>query len=44
MAWSANEMFFIIAEFERAAKIRNVAVYRFLTTLLVPELQKLKNK
>ena len=30
--------FFFIAEFERAAKIRKIAVYRFLTSLLVPEL------
>ena len=29
---------FFIPEFERAAKIRKIAVYRFLTTLLVPEL------
>ena len=35
---SANEMFFFIAEFERAAKIRKNAVYRFLISLLVPEL------
>ena len=27
-----------IAEFERAAKIRKVAIYRFLISLLVPEL------
>ena len=32
-----NEMFFI-PEFERAAKIRKIAVYRFLISLLVPEL------
>ena len=30
--------FFFIAEFERAAKIRKIAVYRFLISLLVPEL------
>ena len=35
---SANEMLFFIAEFGRAAKIRKVAVYRFLTSLLFPEL------
>ena len=39
---TANEMssffFIIIAEFERAAKIRKIAVYRFLISLLVPEL------
>ena len=35
---SANEMFFFIAEFERAAKIRKIAVYRFLISFLVPEL------
>ena len=32
------EVFFLIAEFERAAKIRKIAVYRFLISLLVPEL------
>ena len=30
--------FFFIAEFERAAKIRKIAVHRFITTVLVPEL------
>ena len=30
--------FFFIAEFEIAAKIRKIAVYRFLISLLVPEL------
>ena len=30
--------FFFIAEFQRAAKIRKIAVYRFLISLLVPEL------
>ena len=34
----ASEMFYFIAEFERAAKIRKIAVYRFLISLLVPEL------
>ena len=29
---------FFIAEFERAAKVRKAAVYRFLISLLVPEL------
>ena len=29
---------FFIAEFERAAKFRKVVVYRFLISLLVPEL------
>ena len=29
---------FFIAEFDRAAKIRKIAVYRFLMSLLVPEL------
>ena len=29
---------FFIAEFERAAKIRKIAVYRFLISLLDPEL------
>ena len=32
-----NEMFFFIAEFEGAAKIRKIAFYRFLISLLVPE-------
>ena len=32
------EMAFFIAEFERAAKIRKIAVYRFLISLLVQEL------
>ena len=32
------QMKFFIAEFERAAKIRKIAVYRFLISLLVPEL------
>ena len=30
--------FLFIPEFERAAKIRKIAVYRFLISLLVPEL------
>ena len=30
--------FFFIPEFERAARIRKIAVYRFLISLLVPEL------
>ena len=30
--------FFFIPEFERAAKIRKIAVYRFLISFLVPEL------
>ena len=29
---------FFVAEFERAAKIRKIAVYHFLISLLVPEL------
>ena len=29
---------FFIAEFERAAKTRKIAVYRFLISYLVPEL------
>ena len=29
---------FFIPKFERAAKIRKIAVYRFLISLLVPEL------
>ena len=32
------QMTFFIAEFERAAKIKKIAVYRFLISLLVPEL------
>ena len=35
---SANEMLFFIAEFERAAKSRKIAVYHFLISLLVSEL------
>ena len=35
---------FFIAEFERAAEIRKIAVYRFLTSLLVPELQRFKEE
>ena len=35
-------MFSFIAEFERATKIRKIAVYRFLGSLLVPELYCLK--
>ena len=30
--------FFLIAEFERATKVRKIAVYRFLISLLVPEI------
>ena len=30
--------FLFVAEFKRAAKIRKIAVYRFLISLLVPEL------
>ena len=33
-----TKCFFVIAEFERAAKIRKIAVYRFLISLPVPEL------
>ena len=35
---------FFIAEFERAAKIRKIAVYRFLISLLVPELKRFKDE
>ena len=35
---STNKMFFFIPEFERTAKIRKIAVYRFLISFLVPEL------
>ena len=38
-----NEMFFFIAEFESAAKVRKIAVYR-LISLLVPELQRFKDE
>ena len=34
------KMCFFIAVFERAAKIRKIAVYRYLIALLVPELQR----
>ena len=38
-------MFFLfIAEFERAAKIRKIAVYRFLISLLVLELERFKDE
>ena len=39
---SATEMFFFIAEFERAAKIRKNAVYHFLISLLVLSYKGLK--
>ena len=35
---------FFIAEFERTAKIRKITVYRFLISLLVPELQRFKEE
>ena len=31
------KMFFFIAEFQKAVKIRKIAVYRFLISLLVPD-------
>ena len=31
-------MVFFIPEFERAAKVKKIAVYRFLISFLVPEL------
>ena len=37
-------MFFFIPEFERAAKIRKIAVYRFLISFLVPELLRFKDE
>ena len=37
------ECFFFTVEFERAAKIRKIAVYCFLISLLVPELLKMSN-
>ena len=37
-------MFLFIAEFERAAKIGKIAVYRFLISLLVPELKRFKDE
>ena len=33
-----SNVFFFIAEFERAVKIKKIAVYRFLISHLVPEL------
>ena len=38
------ECSFFIAEFERAAKIRKIAIYRFLISLLVPELERFKEE
>ena len=35
---------FFIAEFERAAKIRKIAVYRFLISPLVPGLKRYKDE
>ena len=35
---------FFIPEFERAAKIRKIAVYRFLISLLVPEQKRFKEE
>ena len=40
---SANEIVFI-AEFERSAKIRKIAVYRSLISFLVPELQRFREE
>ena len=37
-------MFFFVPEFERVAKIRKIALYRFLISLLVPELQGFKGE
>ena len=43
-AWPKNGLkveikcFFFISEFERAAKIRKIAIYRFLISVPVPEL------
>ena len=37
-------MFSFIAEFERAAEIRKIAVYRFLISFLVPELEQFKDE
>ena len=39
-----NCCFFLIAEFERAAKVRKIAIYRFLISLLLPELQRFKDE
>ena len=36
--------FFFIAEFERAAKIRKIAVYCLLISRLVPKLQRFKEE
>ena len=35
---------FFIVEFERAAKIEKIAVYRFLIFFLVPELSRFKGE
>ena len=35
---------FFIPEFERAAKIRKIAVYRFLISFLVPELKRFNDE
>ena len=35
---------FFIAEFEKAEKIRKIAVYRFLISLLVPELKRFEDE
>ena len=36
--------FFFIPELERAAKIRKIAVYRFLISPLVPELERFEEE
>ena len=36
--------FSLIAEFERAAEIRNIAVYRFSISFPVPKLQRFKDQ
>ena len=37
-------MFFVIAEFERAAKIRKIAVYCFLISLLLHDVAEIKQQ
>ena len=41
-SYNTNEMFFLIVEFERAAKIRKIAAYLFLVSLPVPDAYNIK--
>ena len=41
---AVKEKCYFIAEFGRVAKIRKIAVYRFLISPLVPELQQFKKR